>query len=364
MRTFRLSSLAILMAALAGCTKSAPPVPPPPVAPTPVTATPTAPATPEPQVPGSPLATPSPTPAAVAGGLRDSAARYLTSDGAGGWRVNELAATELDKLAPAQLNELLPLLADQQVEVRRGAAFFLLREFNPNDATHVAEFGKLLADTDRTTRGLGVSAAKQMHPEDQAKLAPQLAEMLDPAREDKPDNRVAIIRLLAKLAEDASSSANSIAASAKGDPDPNVRKAALAAIVQVAAPPDAVAALATGLSDADAGVRLVAAARLRQLGVIASPAASQLAAALGDSDARVANAAAEALVKIGATSVEPVVAQLTSRKLDARQLALACLAKIGRDAASAGPAIEKLLQDSDPQTRELAAAALARVNGM
>jgi HEAT repeat protein len=297
----------------------------------------------------------------VAAGLRDAAARYLTSDGAGGWRVNELAATELDKLDPAKLNELLPLLADQQVEVRRGAAYFLLREFNPNDAGHVAAFGKLLSDSDRTIRGIGVSAAKLMQPTDQAAIAPELAEMLDPAREDKPDNRVAIIRLLAKLASDASGSANRIAASAKSDPDPNVRKAALAAIVQVAAPPDAVAALAAGLSDADAGVRLVAAARLRQLGIIGSPASQKLAASLADSDARVANAAAEALVNIGATAVEPVVGQLTSQNIAARQLALACLAKIGKDAASAAPAIEKLLQDPDPQTRELAAAALARI---
>ncbi len=299
--------------------------------------------------------------APASSGLRDAAAKYLKKNAEGIWGRDELAATELEKLEAVDRDQLLPLLADEQVEVRRGAAYFLLDGFHPNVAPEVAAYTKLLSDPDPTIRGFALEAAKQMQPADQAKAAPQLAEMLDPVKEAKADNRAAIIRLLAKLTTDASPAADKIAASAKVDPDPNVRKAALVAIVQVAAPPDAVAALATGLSDTDAGVRLVAAARLRQLGIIASPASKKLVAALGDNDERVANAAAEALVKVGATAVEPLVEQLSSENVVARKLALACLAKIGKDAASAAPAIEKLLQDADPQTRELAAAALARI---
>jgi HEAT repeat protein len=352
---------------IAGCFQAPPPPPPPPTTTT-VTAVPIAPASPKPQLsvtpnPSIPANTDSTTarPAATSGNVRDAAAKYLKKNADGIWVPDELAATELEKFAAANRDQLLPLLADEQVEVRRGAAFFLLTDFNPNVAAEVSAFAKLLSDGDPSTRGFGVSAAMQMHPEDQAKLAPQLAEMLNPAREDKPNNRVAIIRLLAKLTTEASPVADKIAASAQDDPDPNARKAALVAIVQVAAPPDAVAALATGLTDADAGVRLVAAARLRQLGIVATPATKQLVAALGDNDERVANAAAEALVKVGATAVEPLVEQLSGENIAARKLALACLAKIGKDAASAAPAIEKLLQDADPQTRELAAAALARV---
>jgi HEAT repeat protein len=320
-------------------------------------------------VPGSPKPTPTagpaPFPAAAtpdsARQLRDLAAGHLTSDGAGGWRVNEQAATELEKLPASTALQLWPLLDDPQADVRRGAAFFLLGKFHPGEAQHVAAFVKLLADDDPSVRGFALEAARQMQPADQAAAAPHLAAMLDPAREDKADNRPAIIRMLARLATDASAATDKIAAAAKDDPDPSVRKAALAAIVQVALPPQSVAALATGLSDDDAGVRLVAAARLRQLGIIAAPASKKLAAALADSDDRVANAAAEALVNIGATAVEPLIGQLTAENIVARKLALACLAKIGRDAAPAVPAIGKLQQDPDPQVRELAAAALARV---
>jgi HEAT repeat protein len=348
--------------AMVGCFQAPPPPPPPPT--TTVTAVPIAPITPQPapQVPKEVKTAPNLEPAVpAASGLRDAAAKYLSKNAEGIWGRDELAATELERLAAADRDQLLALLADEQAEVRRGAAFFLLADFHPNVATHVAAYTKLLSDPDPTIRGFALEAAKQMQPADQAKAAPQLAEMLDPAREAKADNRAAIIRLLSKLAGDALSAADKIAASAKDDPDPNVRKAALVAMVQVAAPPDAVAALAGGLADGDAGVRLVAAARLRQLGIIAAPASKKLAAALGDNDARVSNAAAEALVNIGATAVGPTTEQLSSNSLAARKLALACLAKIGKEAASAAPAIEKLLQDPDPQTRELAAKAFERI---
>src|SRR5262249_42841214 len=84
--------------------------------------------------------------------LRDLAARLLDSDGQGGWRKNEKAATELEKLNAEEVAQLWPLLKDSQPEVRRGAAVFLLGLFDPNDNNQVSAFGGLLDDTDRMVR--------------------------------------------------------------------------------------------------------------------------------------------------------------------------------------------------------------------
>jgi HEAT repeat protein len=225
----------------------------------------------------------------------------------------------------------------------------------------VAAFTRLLEDSDQTIRGIGLSAVKQMSDGDQVAAAPQLAAMLDPAREDKPDNRVSAARTLGALKSQAADVAGQIAAAAKGDPDPKVRSACHVALTQVAPPEQAAATLAEGLADQQASVRLVAVARLRQLGAAAAPAKKQLAGALADSDARVGNAAGQSLVNIGKDAVGVVAEQLNSQNRDARKQALACLATIGPDAAAAVPAIEKLLQDSDPQVKQLAAAALDRI---
>jgi HEAT repeat protein len=106
---------------------------------------------------------------------------------------------------------------------------------------------------------------------------------------------------------------------------------------------------------------VVAAARLKQIGPAASPAAAALAAALGDPSADVGEAAAETLIRIGEPAVPPLIGQLSSGNVAARKLALAALAKLGPAAKSAAPAIEKCRQDTDPQVRQLAEAALKRI---
>jgi HEAT repeat protein len=299
----------------------------------------------------------------AAAALRELAARLVESDGLGGWRINEKAATELEKLGPDAIAGLWPLLAEQAVEVRRGAAFYLLKSFDPANSQHAAAFATLLEDDDRTVRGLGLAAASQMHPADQLSALPRLASMLDPGHEDKAENRAAIARLLGQLKSDAAGALPMLVSTAASDPEPKVRSASLVAIAQVAAPQEAVPALAKSLSDQDAAVRLVAAARLRQLGADASAAASELAAALADDDARVREAAAEALIRIGGEAVEPLAAQLASQNVEARKLALASLAKIGPDAKPALAAIEKCKQDEDPLVRQLAEAAFRRIVG-
>src|SRR5213080_2387977 len=51
---------------------------------------------------------------------RELMSRYLQPSGQGGWRPNEQAATELEKLSPEETAQLWSLLNDPTVEVRRG----------------------------------------------------------------------------------------------------------------------------------------------------------------------------------------------------------------------------------------------------
>lgn len=293
--------------------------------------------------------------------FRELAARLLESDNQGGWHKNEKAATELEKLGPEEVAQLWPLLKDAQAEVRCGAAVFLLEKFDPGDNEQVAAFCALLDDSDRMARARALDAVRQCSHADQLAALPRLSALLDAKREDRAENRVAVARMCGSLKQEAADSLPALQSAAVGDQDAKVRSAALAAIVQIAEPQAAVAPLTKGLSDKESAVRLVAAARLRQLGSPAAPAAKELADALADQNNDVAEAAAEALIRIGAAAVEPVTGQLSAKSVAARKLALVCLARIGPAAKSAVPQIEKLKQDPDSQVRQLANAALKQL---
>ena len=314
-------------------------------------------------VPAQPQPAATSPPASAKSPVRDFAARLIESDGQGGWRTSEKAATELEKLGAEGIAQLWPLLQDSSADVRRGAAFQLLGQFNPANTDQVAAMSALLGDADRTVRGIGLSAVKQMEPADQAAAVPRLAKMLDPAREEKAANRAAIARLIGSLKQGGAAGLPALIATVTGDSDASVRAASLMAISQVAAPEQAVALLAKGLSDKEPSPRIVAAARLRQLGPAAAPASKELAASLADGEARVAEAAAEALISVGEPAVEALTGQLASENVAARKLALACLAKIGPPAKSAVRAIEKCKEDPDSQVRHLAEAAFRRITG-
>jgi HEAT repeat protein len=169
--------------------------------------------------------------------------------------------------------------------------------------------------------------------------------------------------MLGKLKTQAASATGALIEAAQRDPVPQVRGVCLVAISQIAEPDEAIPAYREGLSDADAAVRLVAAARLRQLGPAAVPARQELGKALEDADERVANAAAETLVQIGPPAIATLINSLDARPPTARKLALACLAKLGPAAKDAVPSIEKRLKDDDAEVRKLAEIALARIQG-
>lgn len=295
--------------------------------------------------------------------LRDLAARFLDSDGQGGWRKNEKAATELEKLNPEEIAQLWPLLKDPQAEVRRGAAVFLLGLFDPHDSEQVAWFSALLHDSDSMVRARAIDAVRQFSAAERDAVMPRLIGLLDAGREERAENRAAVARFCGGLKDIAIDALPALQAAAAVDADGKVRATALTAVAQIAEPQAALTPLTNGLRDKDAAVRKVAAARLRQIGSAAAPAAKELAATLADQNNDVAEAAAEALIRIGSLAVEPVAGQLSSKTASARKLALVCLARIGPAAKSTVPQIEKLKQDPDSQVRQLANAAIKQLSG-
>lgn len=365
MRTFSVARGAWLLITgllLAGCNAS------PPAAPAENATTPeeTAPATTPPPAPAAAataVAQPMPAAAAANAGpsVRDHVRQYLESDGQGGWRKNEKAATELEKTIAADPAPVRALLQDSDSQVRHSAAVLLLPQFDASDREQVKAFTALLDDPDRLVRARAIDAARQFRRDDQLASLKKLATLLDAEREDRAENRAAVARLCGSLKRAAETEAPALANAARYDPDAKVRAAALAAAVSVATTPPVLQALRQCLTDKEPAVRLVAASRLRQLGVSATTLAPELAKALGDADSGVAENAAEALIAIGTAAVGPLSEQLATGSATAKKMALATLATLGPVARPAIPAITQCQQDPDGQVRQLADAALKRV---
>ena len=288
--------------------------------------------------------------------VRSLAARLVEKSPDGGWRINEATALELEKLGEQGQADLVNLLRDAKTEARRGAAFYLLAKFNPEDPKQVAGYSGLLEDPEPFLRTLGFQAVRKMKKSDQAAAVPRLAKMLTPEQEASPENRASLARLLGRFKQDAAPALEALTMGASDDKNPKVRGAYLVAISQIASPTDALPAFRQGLTDSDPAVRLVAAARLRQLGKDAAPAAEELAQALEDEDPRVREAAAESLAMLSTAAVEPLSKHVDSKSPYTRQLAIACLGKIGPDAKSALPLVEKHLADEDAEVQRIAEA--------
>ena len=293
--------------------------------------------------------------------LRDLAARLIEPDSIGGWRVSESAALELEKLGPTATEELWALLSDKSPETRRGAAFYLLGQFNPNRPEQVDAFLSLLKDQDSLVRSIALQAVQQMREPDLVSSQAILAESLDPSLTADPNQRAAIARVLQRLKTKAAESAPALSKAVGNDPDAKVRGAALVALTNVAPVEEVVATAQKALADSDPTVRVVDAARLRQLGWPSAPAAATLAKALADDDERVRTASAEALVRLGVDAVPALIEQVDAESTPARQLAIACLSRIGPPAKDALPALEKRQQDEDETVRKLATLAIGKI---
>ena len=295
--------------------------------------------------------------------LRTLAARLVEKSPQGSWRINTAASLELEVLGDKAQTDLVVLLGDAKLEVRRGAAYYLLAKFNPDDEKQVAGYTALLDDQEPFLRGLGLQAIRKMQKADQAAAVPRLARMLTAKQEPSVENRATLARLLGSLKKDTRPAIGALTSGAKDDESPKVRGAYLVAISQIAPPAEALPAFRQGLRDQDAGVRVVAAARLRQLGKDAAPAAEDLAQALEDADSRVRESAAEALSQLGPAAVEPLIKHVDSKTAHTRQLAIACLGKLGSAAKSALPQVEKHLTDGDPEVKAVAEAVVRILKG-
>lgn len=145
-----------------------------------------------------------------------------------------------------------------------------------------------------------------------------------------------------------------------GDESPAVRANAAYALGRYGADAKpAVAKLAETLKDEDANVRLAAARALTEIGPAAADAVDSLAAALTDDTGAVTLQVAEALGRIGSPAVGVLTEKLGDENL--RPLAAAVLGEMGADARSAVPALVKLLDSEEMQTRREAFLALASI---
>jgi len=295
--------------------------------------------------------------------VRDLTSRLFEKTPQSARHVNEAVTLKLEQLGDGATDDLVTLLGDAQPDARRGAAYFLLAFFKADSEKQVAGYTALLDDNDPFIRSLALQAVRKMQTSDQVEALPRLVKMLAAEREPKPENRASLARFLGSLKERGAPALEPLQSAAKADASPAARGACLMAISQIASNDAALPAFRQGLKDQDAAVRLVAAARLRQLGKDAAPAAEDLAAALEDSSEGVRTASAEALIMLGAAAVEPVSKQVDSKKAHTRQLAIACLGKLGADAKSALPVVEKHLTDEDPEVKKVAEAVAKILKG-
>lgn len=359
------AGIALALGIALGCGSSAPlpPAPPPPA--TPSLVEPSSPAPVGPGLTAPPVVPSLPPPAQTVSPVdpsrepfRKLAAAFVEPAPGGGWRINQQAALELEKLEAEARGPMLLLLTDSDAAVRRGAAFFLLNQFDADKPAEQQALAALISDSDEAVRGIALQAAWKFRPADRGTVAVAWAARLNPQTEPKPEHRASLARLIAGVKTEAAAAAPQLQTAVTSDPDPRVRGAALVALAETAKPELVISGCQAALADELPSVRIVAAARLRKLGASATPAAKELAQALADADSAVRLAAAETLVKIGAPAVAEVATQLSSKQAETRKLSVACLASLGPAAKTAAPALRPLLADPVAEIRTAAEQAL------
>jgi HEAT repeat protein len=278
---------------------------------------------------------------------------------AGKWKIDETAQEKLDELGPTAVDKLLPMFTDKLADVRRGAAYQLLRQAASRDDLATA-YTKLLDDSDTAIRGIALSAIGQFKPHQRAAAAPALAKVLAD-KQDEDQQRATAARILGDVGPEAADLLPQLSASAASDPSAKVRSSALLAISRIAEAQGSVPVFVKSLSDSDAAVRLMAIQRLRELGRDAAPALQDLAKLLDSQDEKIRRTAGETLVRIGAPSVPVFTAALDSSSRNAREIAMIGLSKMGPLAKSALPALKKRLKDSDAKIKDLARTAIIEI---
>ncbi len=284
--------------------------------------------------------------------LREQVAKLaIQSDGQ--LSIDQAAKQFLEDRGPDALQDIAVLMSDKSPDVRRGAAFFLLERFDPDDPKMFDAFLRTLSDDDSTIRSFGVTALKRMPVDVAAGASEQLATLLR-RKDESATNRSEIARLLGKMESRAVAALPALIQTAREDPNVSVRKVCLNSVERIGSPSDVVPLLQDMLkSKSDPTTRIFAAAKLKRLGTESARAAQDLAGALGDINKDVRMTARDALIAIGEPSVKPLIAQLESKNPRTRGLAVFALGKLGSVAKPALPSLERLLEDQNEEVRAL-----------
>lgn len=295
--------------------------------------------------------------------LREKLAALIVPGANGRWQIADAVAIELEK-SPALRDNLLLAAQSDSAAVRRGAWHLLAGQFDGNQEESRTLLRGALADDDAIVRALAFRIVNELPEQQQASLVAPLGKLLS-SEELTPENRAAIARILGRLKEDAIEAEESLAFVARNDKQARVRAACLVALWQIASPEANLPRFRAGLQDADASVRVVAAARLREMGPDAAVAAESLARSLEDQDQRVSEAAAEALIRIGEPAVKHLTRELSAESAPARRWAVFALAKLGPVARPALAELEKVSNNDseEEETRKMAALAVKRLAG-
>jgi len=278
--------------------------------------------------------------------------------------IRERASDLLDTLGADKTRQLITLMKDESVAVRRGAAFGLLPMFDTGNSDVDEALFAALSDEDRTVRHIGLQAVNELAGQAVLPVIGRLAEMLDATKEDK-HIRSQIARRLGRLGPSAAEALPALLSAGREDQDRDVRAACLYAVRKIAEPDQAVTVFRTVLrDDPDNKLRAAAASRIGSYGPAAADAISDLVAALDqDKDSTVRDRAVEALARIGEKALPALVERLDVKDREVRIRSIYALGKMGPAAKPVADRLKKLLSDDDKDVRFAAEVSLKRLEG-
>ncbi len=291
--------------------------------------------------------------------IREKARQFSLNEQA----KREQAGNYLDGQGETAISQLIALMSDKDVETRRGAAFYLLGNFAPQNDALVAAFVAALSDEDRAVRHIALQSVRSLPEKAAVQALPALARMLD-SKTEQESNRQAAASLLASLEAHTELVMPALTNAALTDPSQRVRMASIRTIRRIGTAEQALPVLEEALtSDRSALVRRTTARQLAQVGSEALPIADSMCKAFEDTDDAVRTTVTDALIALGDPVVPIVAKHLGSPNAATRENALFVLGKMGPKAGSVTEEVKKLLQDPVPEVRELAALVLKRLQG-
>ncbi|MFT7640668.1 MAG: HEAT repeat protein [Pirellulaceae bacterium] len=277
------------------------------------------------------------------------AAMLVSEDG-----DRQAASDYFDGLGEEAIVPLLALVNDEDLDTRKGAVFYLIGKFEPENPEMVAAIAGKLSDEDRAVRHLALQMVRFFPVETLPETLPRLAEMLDPQKEHE-SNRLAVARLLKSLSSNKELIIPSLAKAAQSDPDEQVRSACIDAIFAIAPAELYVPILKNALmTETKAAIRRNAARRLELSGKAAEPAIEALAKALSDTDKDTRTSATNALLNLGEPAIPALIEQLKSPSRSAKLRAILVLGRLKKAAIPSLDALRAAAKDPDPEVQKLA----------